>query len=120
MRRVAEFKRDYASTLKNLMPEDEKAAFIENDVVNVMSNLDQVIHHLIIHPLSTDIALQNNFISQNTFSGWSPCIDRECWQSMGPKESHFRTDVPFVLFDPHCCYERKKHSSTRCRCDNGL
>lgn len=41
MRRVAEFKRDYADTLKNLMPEDEKDAFINNDVVNVLTNLDQ-------------------------------------------------------------------------------
>lgn len=41
MRRVAEFKRDYAETLKNLMPEDEKDAFINNDVVNVLSDLDQ-------------------------------------------------------------------------------
>lgn len=41
MRRIAEFKRDYAETLKNLMPEDEKDAFINNDVINVLTNFDQ-------------------------------------------------------------------------------
>lgn len=41
MRRIAEFKRDYAETLKNLMPEDEKDAFVNNDVVNVLCDLDQ-------------------------------------------------------------------------------
>lgn len=41
LRRIAEFKRDYHEVLKNLMPEDEKQAFVENDVVNVLTNLDQ-------------------------------------------------------------------------------
>lgn len=41
MRRVAEFKRDYVETLQNLMPEDEKNSFVANDVVNVLTNLDQ-------------------------------------------------------------------------------
>lgn len=41
MRRIAEFKRDYAETLKNLMPEDEKDAFVNNNVVNVLTNHDQ-------------------------------------------------------------------------------
>lgn len=41
MRRVAEFKRDYVGVLKDLMPEDEKEAFVNNDVVNVLTNFDQ-------------------------------------------------------------------------------
>lgn len=41
MRRIAEFKRDYADTLKNLMPEEEKDAFVNNNVVNVLTNFDQ-------------------------------------------------------------------------------
>lgn len=41
MRRIAEFKRDYADTIKNLMPEDEKHAFIDNEVINVLTNFDQ-------------------------------------------------------------------------------
>lgn len=41
MRRIAEFKKDYAETLKNLMPETEKDTFVNNDVVNVLTNLDQ-------------------------------------------------------------------------------
>lgn len=41
LRRIAEFKRDYADILKELMPEDEKEAFVNNDVVNVLTNFDQ-------------------------------------------------------------------------------
>lgn len=41
MRRIAEFRRDYADTLQNLMPEVEMDAFVNNDVVNVLTNLDQ-------------------------------------------------------------------------------
>lgn len=41
MRRVAEFKRDYSETLKNLMPADEMDAFVNNEVINVLTNLDQ-------------------------------------------------------------------------------
>ncbi|XP_011505202.1 PREDICTED: clavesin-1 [Ceratosolen solmsi marchali] len=40
MRRVADFKQKNASLLDNLMPGDEKAAFLENNVVNVMKNRD--------------------------------------------------------------------------------
>jgi retinaldehyde-binding protein 1 len=40
MRRVADFKQKNASLLNNLLPEDEKAAFLENNVVNVMKNRD--------------------------------------------------------------------------------
>ena len=41
MRRIAEFKKDNAKLLKNLMPADEKKAFSEHDVVNVLTNRDQ-------------------------------------------------------------------------------
>lgn len=41
MRRISEFKRDYVDVLKNLMPEDEKDAFENNDVINVLTNFDQ-------------------------------------------------------------------------------
>lgn len=41
MRRVSEFKRDYADTVKNLMPVDEEEAFINGNVVNILTNLDQ-------------------------------------------------------------------------------
>lgn len=41
MRRVAEFKREYTTTLDNLMPIDEKTSLLDNEVVNVLTNLDQ-------------------------------------------------------------------------------
>lgn len=41
MRRIAEFKRDYADTVKGLMPVDEEEAFKNGNVVNILSNLDQ-------------------------------------------------------------------------------
>lgn len=41
LRRIAEFKRDYSDVLKDIMPEDEKQSFVEHDVVNVLTNLDQ-------------------------------------------------------------------------------
>ncbi|XP_055642350.1 retinaldehyde-binding protein 1-like [Toxorhynchites rutilus septentrionalis] len=41
MRRIAEFKKYYHDLLHNLMPEDEKVAFCDHKVVNVLTNLDQ-------------------------------------------------------------------------------
>lgn len=41
MRRIAEFKKSYHNLLHNLMPEDEKRAFTEHNVVNVLANRDQ-------------------------------------------------------------------------------
>jgi retinaldehyde-binding protein 1 len=41
MRRIAEFKLDYVKILKDLVPEDEKSSFVDNNVVNVLTNLDQ-------------------------------------------------------------------------------
>ena len=41
MRRIAEFKKDNFKLLHNLMPGDEKVAFSEHDVVNVLTNRDQ-------------------------------------------------------------------------------
>lgn len=40
MRRVAEFKRDNASLLDNLLPEQEKTAFLDHKVVNVLKGRD--------------------------------------------------------------------------------
>lgn len=40
MRRVAEFKRDNACLLDGLLPEQEKEAFLEHQVVNVMKGRD--------------------------------------------------------------------------------
>lgn len=40
MKRVAEFKEKNASLFNNLMPEDEKVAFLENNVVNVLKERD--------------------------------------------------------------------------------
>ncbi|XP_051153411.1 retinaldehyde-binding protein 1 [Leptopilina boulardi] len=40
MKRCAEFKQNNASLLNNLMPADERQAFLENNVVNVMKNRD--------------------------------------------------------------------------------
>lgn len=41
MRRIAEFKENHHKLLHNLMPEDEKRAFTEHNVVNVLANRDQ-------------------------------------------------------------------------------
>uniref|UniRef100_A0A1Q3FZQ0 Putative phosphatidylinositol transfer protein sec14 n=1 Tax=Culex tarsalis TaxID=7177 RepID=A0A1Q3FZQ0_CULTA len=41
MRRIAEFKKTNHNLLHNLMPEDEKKAFTEHNVVNVLANRDQ-------------------------------------------------------------------------------
>lgn len=41
MRRIAEFKKNYHNLLHNLMPEDERRAFTEHNVVNVLANRDQ-------------------------------------------------------------------------------
>lgn len=40
MRRIAQFKKDH-SIISDVMPDDEKQAFCENDVVNVLTNRDQ-------------------------------------------------------------------------------
>lgn len=41
MRKIAEFKLENKAILNNLMPEDEKSSFVDNDVVNVLTNCDQ-------------------------------------------------------------------------------
>lgn len=41
MRKIAEFKLENKAILKNLMPEDEQSSFINNEVVNVLTNCDQ-------------------------------------------------------------------------------
>lgn len=41
MRKVAEFKKDNGPILKNLMPDDEKSSFVDNNIVNVLTNRDQ-------------------------------------------------------------------------------
>ncbi|KAJ8684222.1 hypothetical protein QAD02_020014 [Eretmocerus hayati] len=40
MKRIAEFRKTHYSLLNNLMPQDEKSAFLENNVVNVLKNRD--------------------------------------------------------------------------------
>lgn len=40
MRRVADFKVKHAALVHNLMPSDEKEAFLEHNIVNVMKNRD--------------------------------------------------------------------------------
>lgn len=41
MRKIAEFKKEHAAALKDLMPDDEYASFCEHEVVNVLTNFDQ-------------------------------------------------------------------------------
>ncbi|XP_063698391.1 retinaldehyde-binding protein 1 isoform X2 [Culicoides brevitarsis] len=41
MRRIADFRKTYHDLVYKLMPEDEKAAFCENNVVNILTNRDQ-------------------------------------------------------------------------------
>lgn len=48
MRRVAEFKRDNAAIVKNLMVDDEKQSFCENNIVNVLINRDQLGRRVLI------------------------------------------------------------------------
>lgn len=48
MRRIAQFRKDYNSILDNLMPEDERVAFCDNDVVNVLTNRDQLGRRVLI------------------------------------------------------------------------
>lgn len=40
MKRIAEFKEKHKQLLDNLLPHDEKEAFIEHNVVNVLTNRD--------------------------------------------------------------------------------
>lgn len=41
MRRIAEFKLEHVKILKDLVPDDEKSSFVDHNVVNVLTNLDQ-------------------------------------------------------------------------------
>lgn len=41
LRKIAEFKKEHAAALKDLMPDDEYSSFCENEVVNVLTNFDQ-------------------------------------------------------------------------------
>lgn len=40
MKRIAEFKEKHKDILENLLPEDEKVAFTEHNVVNVLKDRD--------------------------------------------------------------------------------
>ncbi|XP_055682226.1 clavesin-2 [Lutzomyia longipalpis] len=40
MRRIAEFKKTHNAMLKHVMPEDERSAFEDHNIVNVLTNLD--------------------------------------------------------------------------------
>lgn len=40
MRKIAEFKKNHMQLLKGIMPEQERAGFIEHNVVNVLTNYD--------------------------------------------------------------------------------
>lgn len=42
MKRVAEFKEKYKNLLENLVPEDEKDAFTNHNVVNVLKERDHL------------------------------------------------------------------------------
>lgn len=48
MRRVADFKRENDSILRNLLPDDEKSSFCDNDIVNVLINRDQLGRRVLI------------------------------------------------------------------------
>uniref|UniRef100_U5EFH4 Putative lipid particle n=1 Tax=Corethrella appendiculata TaxID=1370023 RepID=U5EFH4_9DIPT len=48
MRRIAEFKKNYAPLISTLMPEDEKVAFTEHKVVNVLKNRDHAGRRVLI------------------------------------------------------------------------
>lgn len=41
MIRIAEFRKEYASVVQGLMPEDERSSFEDHNIVNVLTNKDQ-------------------------------------------------------------------------------
>lgn len=41
MRRIAQFRKENCKVLENLMPDDEKKAFTETPIVNILTNKDQ-------------------------------------------------------------------------------
>lgn len=42
LRRIAEFRKEHENLVKELLPEDEKKAFVEGNVVNVLTNKDHL------------------------------------------------------------------------------
>lgn len=42
MRRIAEFRKEHEKVLKGLLPEQEKVAFTEGNIVNVLTNRDHL------------------------------------------------------------------------------
>lgn len=48
MKSIAEFKDKHRAILHNLLPADEKAAFCENDIVNVLVDRDHIGRRILI------------------------------------------------------------------------
>lgn len=48
MRRIAEFRKEHESLLKELLPDDEKKAFVEGKVVNVLANKDHLNRRVLV------------------------------------------------------------------------
>lgn len=45
---MAEFRKEYAAQVKDLLPQDHKRAFIETDVINVLINKDHLGRRVLI------------------------------------------------------------------------
>lgn len=48
MREVAKFKKEHITILRNLMPDDEKSSFCDNEVVNVLADRDQLGRRILV------------------------------------------------------------------------
>lgn len=48
MKSVAEFKKNNLEIIRNLMPEDERSSFVDNNVVNVLKDRDQLGRRVLI------------------------------------------------------------------------
>jgi hypothetical protein len=48
LRRIAEFRKEHEKLLKQLLPQDEKKAFVEGNVVNVLTNKDHLNRRVLV------------------------------------------------------------------------
>lgn len=67
MRRIAEFKRDNASLLDNLLPDQEQDAFLNHKVVNVMKGRDHKGRRVLIVNVGGNYYLKRHVVNVRTY-----------------------------------------------------
>lgn len=112
MKRIANFKEKHKALLADLLPEHEKEAFTQHNVVNVLKDRDHKGRRVMTVNCGGNFSLVLPFHINLT--------NLLYFRFMGHFKSIIRSDVPFVLFSPRSRNVRTGVSSTWCCRPDGL